>query len=198
MSSANCSSSTPYASTWGLIQHDVNCLWDLAPHDLSIMDGIIGRTPESVVAIGSSNSGNGLADVAYIHLDYGEGLLGSVHVNWLSPVKVRHFLVGGTRKSVLYNDLERSEPVKVYDRGIDVVQTVEGKRQMMVSYRSGDVISPRVAGQEPLRAMIEHFADCIETGAEPISSAEQGLRIVRILTAADQSMDKGGMRVDLP
>lgn len=180
----------------GLFQHDVNVIWDLAPHDVSIIDSLIGRLPLNVSATGACHAGNSLEDVAYIHLDYGDNLLASVHVNWLSPVKVRHFMVGGSRRSVLYNDLDRSEPLKIYDRGIDVdVDDGKGRREVLISYRSGDVVSPRVEQTEPLRALIEHFADCIENGAEPISGADQGLRVVQILAAAQRSLKNGGAQV---
>lgn len=181
----------------GLFQHDVNVVWDLAPHDVSIIDSLVRRLPEAVWAIGASHAGNELEDVAYLHLDYGDGLLASVHVNWLSPVKIRHFMVGGSRRSVLYNDLDRSEPVKVYDRGIDVDvdESVQGRAEVLISYRSGDVVSPRIAGPEPLRNLVEHLADCVEHGAEPISGADQGLRVVRILAAAQRSLAEDGARV---
>jgi predicted dehydrogenase len=181
----------------GLFQHDVNVLWDLAPHDLAIIDYLIGRPPHSVVAVGASHAGNHLEDVAYLHLDYGDDLLASVHVNWLSPVKVRHFLVGGSRRSLLYNDLDLSERLKVYDRGIDVSRDPEGIRDVLVSYRSGDVLSPRLEATEPLRALVEHFADCIEHGVAPTSGGEHGLQIVRILEAAQGSLSQGGARVTL-
>jgi predicted dehydrogenase len=175
----------------GIFQHDANVVWDLAPHDLSIIDHLIGRAPRSVVAVGASHAGNGLQDVAYLHLDYGANLLASVHVNWLSPVKVRHFLVGGSRRSILYDELDISERVKVYDRGIDVSADPEGIRKVLVSYRSGDVLSPRLDPIEPLRNLVEHFVSCIEGKATPVSGPEQGLRIVRILEAAQRSLTTG-------
>lgn len=181
----------------GIFQHDVNVLWDLAPHDLSIIDHLVGREPRSVVAVGASHAGDRFEDVAYLHLDYGNSLLASVHVNWLSPVKVRHFLVGGSRRSILYNELDVSERVKVYDRGIDLSQDPEGIRQVLISYRSGDVLSPRLDSAEPLRYLVEHFADCIETGAAPISGAEQGWRMTRVLEAAQRSLSGGGTRINL-
>jgi predicted dehydrogenase len=181
----------------GIVQHDVNVLWDLAAHDLSIMDHLIGRAPVSVLAVGEAHSGNGLADVAYLHVDYGDGLMASVHVNWLSPVKIRHFMVGGSRKSALYNDLDPSEKLKIYDRGVDATPDPESKRRVAVSYRSGDVVAPRLESVEPLRAMVEHFANCAATGEEPISSGRQGLRIVRILAASEESLAKSGASIEL-
>jgi len=181
----------------GLFQHDINVIWDLAPHDLSIIDYLIGRSPKSVVAAGASHAGKGREDVAYLHLDYGDNLLASVHVNWLSPVKVRHFLIGGRRRSVLYNELDISERVKVYDRGIDVSEDPEDMRRTLISYRSGDVLAPQLDAREPLGFLVQHFVDCIENGREPISGPEQGVRIVRILNAATRSLASGQTRIDL-
>jgi predicted dehydrogenase len=181
----------------GLFQHDVNVVWDLAPHDLSIIDYLIGRPPRRLVAVGASHARDQAEAVAYLHLDYGNNLLASVHVNWLSPVKVRHFLVGGTRRSVLYNDLDLAERVKVYDRGVDVSADPEGIRRALVSYRSGDVVSPHLDDTEPLRYVVERFADCVENGRAPITGGEQGLRIVKILECAQRSMTAGGVWVNL-
>ncbi len=181
----------------GVFQHDVSVLWDLAPHDLSIIDHLIGREPESVLAIGASRTIDGREDVVYLHLEYGNGLLASLHLNWLSPVKVRHFLVGGSRRSILYNDLDASERLKVYDRGVDVSADPEGIRDVLISYRSGDVVSPRLDATEPLFRLVEHFAECIERRSAPISGGEQGLRIVRILDAAQRSLSRGSERVRL-
>jgi predicted dehydrogenase len=181
----------------GVFQHDVSVLWDLAPHDLSIIDCLIGREPESVLAIGASRTVDGLEDVVHLHLEYGNGLLASLHLNWLSPVKVRHFLVGGSRRSMLYNDLDVSERLKVYDRGIDVSADPAGIRDVLISYRSGDVVSPRLDEGEPLLRLVEHFADCIERQTAPISGGEQGLRIVRILGAAQESLARRSERVRL-
>ena len=180
----------------GLIQNDVNVLWDLAPHDLSIIDSLLGREPESVVALGESHVANGTVDVSYLHLDYGE-VKAAVHLNWLSPVKIRHFMVGGSEKSILYNDLDRSESIKVYDRGVRVDAEPANRRGLLVSYRSGDVLSPRLDAFEPLMQMVSHLADCIENGATPISGGEQGLRVVRILEAADQSLAQDGARISV-
>ena len=181
----------------GLVQQDVNVLWDLAAHDLSIMDHLVGRLPRSVVAVGEAHQGHDLADVAYLHLDYGDGLIASAHVNWLSPVKIRHFLVGGSRRSALYNELDPSERLKIYDRGVDSTPDRESLRQIAVSYRSGDVVAPRLDPVEPLLAMVEHFAECVRDGRTPISDGEQGLRIVRILAASEESLAKRGASINL-
>lgn len=181
----------------GVFQHDVSVLWDLAPHDLSIIDYLTGREPESVMAIGASRTVDGLEDIVYLHLDYGKGLLASVHLNWLSPVKVRHFLAGGSYRSILYNDLDASERLKVYDRGVDVSTDPAGIRDVLISYRMGDVVSPRLDVTEPLFRLVEHFVDCIEQRATPISGGEHGLRIVRILAAAEQSLSRDSERVRL-
>jgi predicted dehydrogenase len=180
----------------GLIQHDVNVLWDLAPHDLSIIDSLLGRAPLSVVALGESHVANGTVDLSYLHLDYG-GVKAAVHLNWLSPVKIRHFMVGGSEKSILYNDLDRSESIKIYDPGVSVDTEPANKRGLLVSYRSGDVISPRLDSFEPLSQMVNHLADCIERGETPISGGEQGLRVVRTLEAADRSLEQHGARVSV-
>jgi predicted dehydrogenase len=181
----------------GIFQHDVSVLWDLAPHDLSIIDHLIDREPKSVMAVGASRTVNGLEDVVHLHLEYGDGLPAALHLNWLSPVKVRHFLVGGTSRSILYNDLDTSDRVKVYDRGVDVSADPSGMRDVLISYRSGDVVSPKLDPTEPLLRLVEHFADCIERHVAPISGAAQGVRIVRVLEAAQTSLARGSERVRL-
>lgn len=181
----------------GLIQHDVNVLWDLAPHDLSIIHDLVQRPPRSVTAVGSSHAHDALVDVAYLHVDYGDNLLASIHVNWLSPVKIRHFMIGGSRRSVLYNDLDPSEPLKIYDRGIDVGSDPEGRRDVFVSYRSGDVISPKISKDEPLASMLSHFVDCVRNGTPCRSGGAEGLQIVRLLEAADRSIANRGAEMEI-
>ncbi len=183
----------------GLFQHDVNVVWDLAPHDLSIMDYLIGRLPKSLSAFGTchTDSASGIEDVAYLNMDFGDGLLASFHVNWLSPVKIRSFLVGGSRKGLVYNDLSPDEKIKVYDRGITVSEDAEARRGVMIGYRTGDVWSPRIEGQEPLQAMVLHFAECIRDGKMPLTDGQAGLRVVRILEAAQRSIKAQGGRITL-
>jgi predicted dehydrogenase len=183
----------------GLFQHDVNVVWDLAPHDLSIMDYVVGRLPKSLSAFGTCHTDpvSGIEDVAYLNLDFGDGLLASFHVNWLSPVKVRHFLIGGSLKGLVYNDLSPDEKIKVYDRGITVSEDTETRRGILVGYRTGDVWSPRIESMEPLQVMVRHFSECIRDGKQPLTDGEAGLRIVRILEAAQRSIKAQGGRITL-
>lgn len=183
----------------GLFQHDVNVVWDLAPHDLSIMDYLIGRLPKSLSAFGTCHTDRDgvIEDVAYLNLDFGDGLMASFHVNWLSPVKIRSFLVGGSKKGLVYNDLSPDEKVKVYDRGITVAADPEARAGLLVGYRTGDVWSPKIDTIEPLQTMVRHFADCIATGTTPLTDGESGLRIVRILEAAQRSIKAQGGRITL-
>lgn len=183
----------------GLFQHDINVVWDLAPHDLSIMDYLIGRLPRSLSATGSchADNGNEIEDVAYLHLDFENGLMASFHVNWLSPVKIRHFILGGRRKSLVYNDLTTAEKIKVYDKGITVSEDPEARRGVLIGYRTGDVWSPHVDATEPLQTMVRHFAECIQQGKRPLTDGEAGLRVVRILEAAQRSIKAQGGRITM-
>jgi predicted dehydrogenase len=181
----------------GLIQNDVNVLWDLAPHDLSIVDHLLGRLPRSLAAMGSCHTGADLEDVAYLNLDFGSNLLASFHVNWLSPVKVRHLIVAGSKKSLVYNDLNAWEPIKVYDRGISVAESPEARRGVLISYRTGDIWSPHLEQSEPLQNVVRHFTHCVRTGQRPMTDGEAGLRVVRILEAAQRSIKAQGGRITL-
>jgi predicted dehydrogenase len=179
----------------GLFQHDINVLWDLAPHDLSIMDFLIKSSPEAVVATGQSHL-NGYEDVAYMTLYFPENVIAHINVNWLSPVKVRTTLIGGEKKMLVWNDLEVDEKVKVYDKGVDVTNR-EGVYQLLVHYRSGDMWSPQVEQVEALRSEMNYFVDCITNGKKPFNDGCAGLRIVKMLEAASQSLSKKGSLVYL-
>lgn len=182
----------------GLFQRDVNVVWNLAPHDLSIADYLVGRLPKSVAAFGSVHTDNGHEDVAYLNLDFGAGLIANFHVNWLSPVKIRYTMLGGSRKSLVYNDLDPVEKIKVYDSGISVEQNdLENRRNILIDYRTGDIWSPRIAPGEPLRAMVSHFVDCVKGGRRPLTDGEAGLRVVRVLDAAQRSIKAQGGRITL-
>lgn len=183
----------------GLFQREVNVLWDLAPHDLSIVDFLLGRLPRTLAAFGAchADNHNEIEDVAYLNMDFGGSLMASFHVSWLSPVKIRHLIVGGSKKSIVYNDLDPGEKVKVYDRGITVSETAEARRRVMVAYRTGDVWSPNIRNDEPLQEVVRHFTECIREHKRPLTDGAAGLRIVRILEAAQRSIKAQGGRITL-
>jgi predicted dehydrogenase len=166
----------------------------LAPHDFSIIDHVLGMTPERVSAVGKAHV-NEQEDVALITLDYGARLLACVHVNWLSPMKIRQLVLGGSRKSVVLNDLEPAEKLRVYDRRIERTTDPEDKHHVLFDYRLGDIWSPHVGTDEPLAAVVQHFADCIVKDQRPISDGHAGLRILELLEATDRSLALGGMPV---
>lgn len=172
----------------GLFQHDVNVLWDLAPHDLSIMDYLIGQEPELVVATGGAHV-NCMEDVAYLTVYFPKNVIAHINVNWLSPVKVRTTLVGGQRKMLVWNDLDQAEKIKVYDKGAEV-RSEQGVHQLLVSYRSGDMWAPRVEELEALHLETRYFLDCVASGTKPFNDGHAGLRVVKILEAAEQSMKR--------
>jgi predicted dehydrogenase len=179
----------------GLFQHDINVLWDLAPHDLSIMDHLIKTSPEAIVATGQKHL-NGHEDVAYMTLYFPEKVIAHVNVNWLSPVKVSTTLMGGEKRMLVWNDLEADEKVKVYDKGVDVTNR-EGVYDLLVNYRSGDMWSPQLEQVEALRQELSYFVECISSGKQPINDGCAGLRVVNMLEAASESLSKKGSLVYL-
>jgi len=179
----------------GLFQHDVNVIWDLAPHDLSIMDYLIEKSPEALVATGQTHL-NGHEDVAYITLYFPEKVIAHVNVNWLSPVKVRTTLIGGEKKMLVWNDLEADEKIKVYDKGVKITSQ-EGLYDLLVSYRSGDMWSPQLEQVEALRHELTYFVECISNGQTPFNDGAAGLRVVKMLEAANESLSKRGALVYL-
>lgn len=176
----------------GLFQRDVNVLWDLAVHDLAIMDYVLKTPPRAVSSTGISHVKGGTENIAYLTLFFDGSLIAHVSVNWLAPVKVRRTLISGSKKMVVYDDLEPSEKVKVYDRGITV-----DSYQLLVGYRSGDMWSPHLEMSEALLTEAKHFVDCIEKKSRPITDGEAGLRVVKILEAAVKSMQEQGRPVDI-
>lgn len=181
----------------GLFQHDVNVIWDLAIHDLSIMDYVLPARPVAVSATGISHIPGQPENVAYITLFFDNPQIAHVHVNWLTPVKVRHTLIGGSEKMIVYDDLEPSEKVKVYDKGVTVSQRPEAVYDMLVSYRSGDMWAPRLDNTEALHAEARHFIDCIENNRRPETDGEAGLRLVRIVEAAEKSLRARGQLIEI-
>jgi predicted dehydrogenase len=180
----------------GLFQHDVDVLWDLAPHDLSILIHLIPEKPKFVSAAATKHTPSGLVDVAYMTVHFENDLMAHFHVNWLSPVKVRQILIGGKRRMVVYNDMEPTEKVKVYDRGVSVT-TQEGIYNTLIDYRTGDIWAPKLETTEALAVECRHFLECIKTGRPPMSSGAAGLQIVRLLEAATESLAADGARIAL-
>jgi len=180
----------------GLFQHDINVIWDLAPHDLSIMDYVIQAKPEAVVATGERHL-NGVEDVAFITIYFPKHVIAHVNVSWLSPVKVRTTLLGGEKKMIVWNDLEADEKIKVYDKGVSMSANPDNLRRLLVSYRSGDMWSPQVEAVEALRAETAYFLKCIAENKTPFNDGVAGLRVVRILEAADRSVRNRGAAVSL-
>ena len=179
----------------GLFQHDVNVIWDLAPHDLSIMDYVIGKKAEAVSATGQTHL-NGHEDIAFLTVYFPGKVIAHINVNWLSPVKVRTTLIGGEKKMLVWNDLEADEKIKVYDKGVDI-KSREGVYQMLVNYRSGDMWSPQVEPAEALKTELDYFIDCIGNSKKPINDGHAGWRVVKMLEAANQSVSKRGELVYL-
>jgi predicted dehydrogenase len=174
----------------GLFQHDINVLWDLAPHDLSIMDYVIKTTPEAIVATGEKHL-NSHEDVAYMTIYFPEKVIAHINVNWLSPVKVRTTLIGCEKRMLVWNDLEADEKVKVYDKGVNITNQ-EGVYDLLVSYRSGDMWSPQLEQVEALRQELTYFVDCVSNNKDPFNDGCAGLRVVKMLEAASESLSKRG------
>lgn len=187
----------------GLFQHDINVVWDLGPHDISIVNYLLGQSPERVSAVGASHISDSIEDVAYVTLYYPKRLLAHFHVNWLAPVKVRQMLVGGSKKMMLWNDIEPSEKIKIYDSGVTVRPMKDGrpdKREIyktLIQYRTGDMYAPRLENVEALGRVISHFFDSIESGKKPLTDGAVGLEVIRVLEAADHSMKMHGEAVAL-
>jgi predicted dehydrogenase len=179
----------------GLFQHDVSVVWDLAPHDLSVMDYIIGKAPEAVVATGGNHL-NELADMAFITVYFPGNITAHINVNWLSPVKIRMTLIGGRDKMLVWNDLEPDEKIKVYDKGVNITSG-QGVYDLLVSYRTGDVWAPKVDATEALRSELGYFVKCVSANEKPMNDGSAGLRVVRLLEAAEQSLKARGKLIEL-
>ena len=179
----------------GLFQHDVNVVWDLAPHDLSIMDYLIQEAPEAIVATGQTHL-NGYEDVAFLTLYFPDKVIAHLNVNWLSPVKVRTTLIGGEKKMLVWNDLEADEKIKIYDKGVTVASR-EGLYNLLVNYRSGDMWAPQIEQVEALHRELEYFVGCIIRNETPINDGQAGLRVVKMLEAASESLRQRGALVYL-
>jgi predicted dehydrogenase len=179
----------------GLFQKDINVLWDLAPHDLSIMDYLIDRQPEGLSAIGSCHIERGIENIAYLIMHFAGDFIAHFHFNWLAPVKIRRTMIAGSSKMILYDDIEPTEKVRVYDKGVTtnrVGPDREADYQTLVSYRTGDVWAPKLDSTEALRHVVAEFLNSISEGRRPLTDGQSGLRVVRLLEAAQQSIKNGG------
>ena len=182
----------------GLFQRDVNVLWDLAVHDLAILDNITSLKPVAISATGHAHVEGYPANSAYLTLFYEESFIAHIHCSWMAPVKIRRTLLGGSEKMVVYDDLEPTEKIKVYDKGISLNPSSKEKYDLRVDYRTADILSPKVDGREALASMIEEFANAIRTNSKPLTDAMSGMRIVAILESADISLSKRGAPIDIP
>jgi len=181
----------------GLFQKDINVLWDLAPHDVSILLYILGRMPTHISAIGSAHVTDGVEDVVILTLEFGPALMANVIVSWLDPRKVRQMTLVGDRKMLVYDDISPNEKVRIYDRGVDGPKHYDSFGEFQYSYRYGDIVTPMLKESEPLAAECAHFLECIRTGATPRSSGETGLNVVRVLAAAQKSLRGDHARISL-
>ncbi len=183
----------------GLVQSDINVLWDLAPHDFAIMDHICGREPISISAIGVNHLGCPYENIAYVTVRFNSNsnLIAHFHLNWLAPVKIRQTLIGGSKKMIVYDDMEATEKVKVYDRGITMNADPEQRTRMLTGYRNGDVLAPNLDTSEALRLMAKEFVDSILAARQPLTDGRAGYRVVRLLEAAQQSLEQKGREIEL-
>jgi predicted dehydrogenase len=177
----------------GLFQRGLNVLWDLAPHDISILRYILGRDPVSVGAWGAAHIVKGTEDIAYLQLTFPDGIIAHMHVSWLDPCKVRRITVVGSRKMVVYDDVEPLEKIRIYDKGVEAPPYTDTFGDFQCSYRYGDVVIPHIRFTEPLRLECQHFLDCIANGQEPRSSGRVGLKVVKVLEMAERSLRNGGV-----
>ena len=180
----------------GLFQHDVNVIWDLAPHDLAIMDYLISEKPVAVSATGAAHVNHGMENIAFLTVYFPNNIIAHINVNWMSPVKVRTTLLCGQKKMLVWNDLEPADKIKIYDKGVDIT-SAEGVYNLLVSYRSGDMWAPKVDQTEALKLEVQHFIDCINNGGKNANDGYAGLSVIKMLEAANRSLQSRGCVVEL-
>ncbi|PCI29603.1 MAG: oxidoreductase [SAR324 cluster bacterium] len=182
----------------GLFQTDVNVLWDLAPHDISIMSYLIDKKPVSVSATGVAHVNEGMENIAYMTVFYEDNTLAHFHVNWLSPIKVRQIMIGGSEKMIVYDDMQNTEKVKVYDKGVDIAPNdKDALYKTLIQYRTGDMFAPKIDETEALKDECQHFLDCIQENKQPISNGRFGLEVVKMLEASQLSIKQQGKIIEL-
>lgn len=186
----------------GLFQKDINVIWDLAPHDISILLFLIGQMPISVKADGMDHVQSGIADDAHITLKFPDKIMAHMHVSWLDPLKIRKITIVGNKKMLVYDDVEQSEKIKIYDKGVTLEKNkIPGDKyydtweEFRMVYRRGDVDAPKLEEKEPLNVMCRHFIDCIKTGKAPISGGISGLRVVKVIEALQESLKSHGKEI---
>jgi predicted dehydrogenase len=179
----------------GIFQEDINVVWDLAPHDVSILNYILESVPEEVAAHGHSYIRQAVEDIAFMHLKYPGSIMAHVHVSWLNPNKIRETTVVGSKKMLVYDDISSLEKIRIYDKGVTVLPHYDTFGEFQLSYRFGDIFIPRLDDSEPLKVACQHFIDCIKTGVEPRSSGKHGLEVVRVIEAANESLAHSGAMV---
>jgi predicted dehydrogenase len=183
----------------GLFQHDVNVVYDLAAHDLAILFHLIQASPIAIQAMGACHSGNDIENIGYIHLEFPNNFVAHLHLNWLAPVKIRRTLIGGTKKMIVYDDMEPSEKVKVYDKGIVLKEgDTHSLHKVLVDYRTGDMIAPKLPHKEALVTEAEHVVSCVKNRTKPLTDGIAGLRVVQVLESSQISIKNKGMRIELP
>lgn len=181
----------------GPIRRDVNAVWDLAPHDISIFNYLLNSVPEWVSAVGARVLGNSHEDVGFASLGYPNGLVGHIHVSWADPFKVREIVVVGSDKRIVFDDLNALERVKVFEKGVRTTPEASSYGEHQIQMRDGDIFSPRIEVSEPLKNQIVHFLECVTQGKRPITSAWDGLNVVRVMEAIDQSIEQNGAPVEV-
>ena len=179
----------------GLFQQDINVIWDLAPHDISIILYLLGREPQSVSAIGASHINPSIEDVAVLTMRFSESLLAFIQSSWLDPDKIRRMTVVGSKKMMVYDDVQPTEKIRIYDKGVEKPKYYDTYAEFHYSYKYGDIVIPKIEGTEPLSTELNHFIECIMDNAEPLSNGKSGLHVVKILEAAQESLDKGNNQV---
>jgi predicted dehydrogenase len=182
----------------GAFQHDVNVIWDLAVHDLAILQYVLRGEPIAVSATGMSHVPGEIENIAYLTLFYPDNFIAHIHVNWLAPVKIRRTLLGGSRRMLIYDDVEGSEKIKVYDKGVHLAESSEGLHQLRINYRAGDMWAPHLDSTEALKLEVQEFVSAIRGGHQPLTDGQAGLKVVRVLETATASMALRGQVLEIP
>ncbi|MBU0995304.1 MAG: Gfo/Idh/MocA family oxidoreductase [Proteobacteria bacterium] len=181
----------------GLFQKDINVLWDLAPHDISIILYLLDQEPKWISAAGSSNINGFIEDVAVLTMKFNDKLIAFTQVSWLDPDKIRKMTVVGSKKMMVYDDVQPTEKIRIYDKAVEMPKHYDTFAEFQYSYKYGDIIIPKIDGKEPLSTELSHFLDCIEQDLTPMSSGEKGLEVVKILEASDESLKNNSSLVEL-